>query len=169
MKRTALILLLMLISVLLEPLGAWETNERSLGVAETAASRIADGRRIYPALTIPLAGGNFKLKDLQLSSVGRSTKLSGRLVNETQQQWDIIVFAVKAYDRSGRQLRGVERETVFGFNQLGKGKSAAINSGYGVWLEGIPFKAIARVEVVLLDAPRAAHSKTMEKLSRIEE
>ncbi len=171
MKRSALILLLMVVSLMIEPLASpWQARERRVRpVKASAQSPSSDESRPHPSLAIPLAEGGFVLKDLRLVRVGASTRLDGKLVNQTKRRWERITFALKAYDGAGRQLKGIERETVFAFNQLGKGKSSVLNSGYGVWLEGINFQRVARVEVVLLDAPRAAHSPSRKTLSDIEE
>lgn len=160
MKRSAAILLVMLMALMIEPLGPWQAQNRARQVIDTQAARSsAADARAYPALTVPFDEGSFKLTDLRLARVGASTKLSGKLVNQTKRLWPSVVFAVKAYDSNGKELRGVERETIFGCHQLGKGKSTPINSGYGVWLEGIPLSAISRLEVVLLDnAAPAAHA-----------
>lgn len=171
MKRSAYILLLMLISLMIEPLGPWQARVRPAQVADSGARRLAaSASRTHQDLTIALDEGAFVLKNLQLVRLGGSTRLEGKLVNQTKQRWNEAVFAVRAYDKSGRQLRGVEEETIFSINQLGKGKSALINSGYGVWLEGIHYNNIARVEIVLLeDEPRAAHPGARKKFADVEE
>lgn len=151
MKRTAFILLLMFVSLLIEPLSPWELRDRPTRAAQSVVETGASQSRPYQSLTIATTGGSFVLNDLRLVRTGASTKLEGKLINRTGQRWDKIVFALKAYDSNGRQLTGVESETIFGFHQVGKGKSVPINSGYGVWLEGIPLSAVARVEVFLLD------------------
>ncbi|MDX6694727.1 MAG: hypothetical protein QOF02_2330 [Blastocatellia bacterium] len=170
MKRSALMVLMMLLSVLLEPLGPWQSRGQLSGAAQTEARREGTGSRPYQSLTVALREGSFVLRDLQLTSVGGSTKISGKLVNQTKQQWQGVMLSLKAYDASGRQLRGVERETVFGFNQLEKGKSAPINSGYGVWLEGVPLQSIARLEVGLLkDEQRDSHHRSSGNPADMEE
>jgi hypothetical protein len=170
MKRSAIILLLMLMSLMIEPLGPWQAQNRARQVVDTSAARSTADNRAYPALTVQLDEGQFKLTDLRLASVGGSTRLNGKLVNQTKRLWPSAVFAVKAYDTNGRQLRGVEKETIFGFHQLGKGKSISINSGYGVWLEGISLSAISRLEVVLLDdEPQTAHAARQTTTVEIEE
>ncbi|HEY0404870.1 MAG TPA: hypothetical protein VGC89_04040 [Pyrinomonadaceae bacterium] len=170
MKRSALMVLLMLLSVLLEPLGPWQARGRLPFAAQTEARRAGLSSKPYQNLTVALAEGSFVLRDLQLTSVGGSTKINGTLVNRTKQQWQSGRLIVKAYDASGRQLRGIEEETVFGFNELGRGESAPINSGYGVWLEGVALQDIARLEVGLLeDAPREAHHRSSRNTADIEE
>jgi hypothetical protein len=171
MKRSAFILLLMAVSLMIEPLASpWQARERRVPPVRASAARPpANESKPHPSLAVPLGEGGFVLKDLRLVRVGASTRLDGKLVNQTKRRWERITFALKAYDGAGRQLQGIERETIFSFNQLGKGKTSAFNSGYGVWLEGINFQSVARVEAVLLDAPRAAHSRTRASLSDIEE
>jgi hypothetical protein len=173
MKRSAYILLLMLISLMMEPLSPWQARGRSAQVADKGTARriiTVNASRPYQDLNIALDKGAFVLKNLQLFRAGRSTRLEGKLFNQTNQRWNGAVFAVRAYDTTGRPLRGVEEETIFSVNQIGKGKSALINSGYGVWLEGIPYDNIARLEVVLLeDEPHTAHLNARGKSTNIEE
>ena len=171
MKRSAFMILMMLFGVMLEPLSPWQPRGRQPVTAQTQEARRADlSSKQYPSLTVALDEGSFVLRDLRLNSVGGSTRINGQLVNQTKQQWESVLLTVKAYDVSGRRLKGVERETVFGFNQLGKGKSASINSGYGVWLEGIPLQSIARLEVSLQDDDsRAAHRSSRANPADIEE
>jgi hypothetical protein len=172
MKRSALMILMMLFGVMLEPFSPWQARGRQPVAAQTQQARRADlSGKQYPSLTVALDEGSFVLRDLRLTSVGGSTRINGQLVNQTKQQWESILLTVTAYDASGRRLKGVERETVFAFNQLGKGKSASINSGYGVWLEGIPLQSIARLEVGLLDDndSRAAHRRSNGNPADIEE
>ncbi|HEX8000640.1 MAG TPA: hypothetical protein VF528_19830 [Pyrinomonadaceae bacterium] len=172
MKRPAFILLSMLVGLMIEPLGPWlaQNRTRQLANANTNAASSVVNIKSHPSLTVPFDEGRFRLTDLRLVRVGGSTRLNGKLVNQTKQSWPAVVFAVRAYDSNGRQLRGVERETIFGFNQLAKDKSVSINSGYGVWLEGIPLSAIARLEVVLLDEEsQAAHAGKKPLSSEIEE
>lgn len=172
MKRSAYILFLMILSLMIEPLGPWQARERPRQAAQT---RTQPGRgsesRPHQALTVALDEGSFVLKDLRLVSIGGSTKLSGRLVNQTKRRWETMVFAVRAFDRSGKRLRGVEAETIFGVHQLGRGKSAPLNSGYGVWLEGIPINAIARLEVIVSDdeSPTSHHAGQQTTAAEIEE
>jgi hypothetical protein len=170
MKRTFIILLSMLFGLMIEPLlGPWQAQNRARQVKSASAPRTFADSRSQPSLTVPLGEGSFVLTDLRLKSVGGSTRLTGKLVNRTQKAWEQLVFTLRAYDLSGQPLKGVERETIFGVNQLGKGKSASLNSGYGVWLEGIPLNAIARVEVLLDNRAEAAHVVEGETSSVIEE
>ena len=160
MKRSAYILFLMVLSLMIEPLGSWLARERSRPIAQTRTQARASESRPHQALTITLDEGAFILKDLRLVPIGGSTRLIGKLVNQTKRRWDTIVFAVRAFDRNGKRLRGVEEDTIFGFHQLGRGKSAPLNSGYGVWLEGIPINAIARLEVIVDDEESpASHAR----------
>lgn len=168
MKRPALILLSMLMGLMIEPLGPWLlAQNRPRQLANTNTARSAVDAKTHPALSVPFDEGRFRLTDLRLVRVGGSTKLNGKLSNQTKQAWPAVVFAVRAYDSSGHQLRGVERETIFGFNQLAKDKSVSINSGYGVWLEGIPLSTIARIEVVLLDDEQPAAHADKQSSSRV--
>lgn len=163
MKRSAYILFLMALSLMIEPLAPRLARERPGSVLQTNARPNVRDSRPHPTLTVALDEGAFVLKDLRLFPLGGSTKLSGKLVNQTKRRWNSIVFAVRAFDRNGQRLRGVEEETIFGFHQLERGKSAPLNSGYGVWLEGIPMSAVARLEIVMLDdeSPTAHAGKRM--------
>lgn len=170
MKRSAYILFLMVLSLMIEPLGPWQARERPRSVAQTSAQPNARDSRPHQPLTVVLDDGAFVLKDLRLAPIGGSTRLSGKLINQTKRRWTAIVFAVRAFDRNGQRLRGVEAETIFGFHQLERGKSAPLNSGYGVWLEGIPLSAVARLEVVVLDDERPeAHARKPTRTAEIEE
>lgn len=156
MKRSLYILFLMALSLMIEPLGPWQARERTRQPAQTAtrqsgARQSAADSRPHRALSIPFDDGAFLAKDLRLVPIGGSTMLHGQLVNQTKRRQEKFVFAVRAYDRTGKQLKGVEEETIFGFHKLGRDKSVPLNSGYGVWLEGIPFNAVARLEIVVLD------------------
>lgn len=172
MKRPATILLIMLVGLMIEPLASRQAQNRPSQTADTGSAprRTVDSSRSYPSLTVAFDEGSFKLTDLRLSSLGGSTRLNGKLINQTERLWPSLVFAVKAYDSRGRQLRGVESETIFAINRLAKDKAAAINSGYGVRLEGIPLSAVARLEVVLLeDESPAAHAGKRAPVFEIEE
>ncbi|HEX8491437.1 MAG TPA: hypothetical protein VF658_01220 [Pyrinomonadaceae bacterium] len=171
MKRSAYILFLMIVSLMIEPLAPRQARElqRQATQTSTQPNRARDGRP-HQSLTVAFDEGDFVLKDLRLVPVGGSTRLNGKLVNQTKRRWETIVFAVRAFDRTGKRLRGVEEETIFGFHQLARGKSAPINSGYGVWLEGIPFSAVARLEIVVLDdASPTAHANQHTPAVLIEE
>lgn len=170
MKRSAYILFLMVLSLMIEPLGPWQARERPRPAAQARTQPKARESRPHQALTIALDEGTFVLKDLRLVPIGGSTRLNGMLVNQTKRRWHTIVLSVRAFDRNGKRLRGVEEETIFGVHRLGRGKSAPLNSGYGVWLEGIPVNAIARLEVIVSDDESpAAHAREQTTSALIEE
>lgn len=105
----------------------------------------------YRDLAVPVEGGNFVLKNLSLIRMEGSTKLAGDLLNNTGERWNKATFEVKAYDRDGRQLKGAEDLIIFEFHGLERDASVALDSGYGVWLEGVAIDSIARLEVILID------------------
>jgi hypothetical protein len=91
--------------------------------------------------------GSFVLKNLTLTKMVGSTVLKGNIVNKTDRKQEQFSFEVRAYDRNGRVLQGLERKTIFVGQQLKANAAAPINNGYGVWLQGIPLDSIARLEI----------------------
>lgn len=129
-----------------------QARERdSSAVRQSNKIAAADRSIPYKDIAVPVEGGEFVLKNLSLVRMAGSTKLTGVLLNNTGQRWNKAAFEVRAYDRDGKQLKGVEDLTVFEFNDLERDASAALDSGYGVWLEGVTIDAIARLEVLLID------------------
>lgn len=147
MPRLVKMLLLAALLVVCAPIGPrraqggvdHELNDKPES-AETTFSRAR-------GVAVQINGGLFELRDLSLAEAASSTILKGDLVNRTNRHLDQITFEVKAYDREGNLLRGVEEKTIFTAHQLEPGMGASINSGYGTWLQGIPLRAIARVEI----------------------
>ena len=137
--------------------GATFTLRQARGEQDSSAIRqpnemAAAGRsRPYKDIAVRVDGGEFVLKNLSLIRMEGSTKLAGDLLNNTGQRWNKAAFEVRAYDRDGKLLKGLEDLTIFEFNDLEKDASAALDWGYGVWLEGVAIDAIARLEVILID------------------
>jgi hypothetical protein len=98
-------------------------------------------------VAVQINGGSFEVRDFSLTEAAGSAILKGNLVNSTNRHLDQMTFEVKAYDREGNLLRGVEEKTIFTAHQLEPNADAPIHSGYGVWLQGIPLSEIARVEI----------------------
>lgn len=166
MQRTAIIILFMLASLMFEPFVPRQAQEHSVQVSQ---ARAALNGKAMPTLTVADNQGSFVLRNLRLVRASGSAKLSGELVNQTNRSWKTLMFALKAYDRFGRLLEGSESETIFAFHRVGKNASAPINSGYGVWLQGINFDAVASLEVVRLDQTRTSHARHSVDLAEIEE
>jgi hypothetical protein len=82
-----------------------------------------------------------------LTGVMKSVILKANLVNRTGRSLEQATFEIKAFDRDGRPLKGVEEKTIFVVAQLKAHASMPVNSGYGVWLQGIPLDSIARIEI----------------------
>lgn len=109
-----------------------------------------------------------------------SSILKGNLINRTGKTLDGATFEVRAYDRDGNLLRGVEEKTIFTASQLEAGGRQPLNSGYGVWLQGIPPDAISRLEVseisdetsgalLLQSIPLMSYTVFLQEYSKIEE
>lgn len=180
MPRFVNMLLIAALLILCAPLGlrraqgelGRESNDKAER-AETPFTRVG-------GVAVQINGGSFVLEDLSLMGTTSSTILKGNLVNETNRPLEQMTFEVKAYDRAGNLLEGVEEKTIFTARQLEPKTDAPINSGYGVWLQGIPLDAIARVEIYetsneidsarpLQMIPLASHALFLKKYSDIEE
>ncbi|MBA3804839.1 MAG: hypothetical protein H0X14_03895 [Acidobacteria bacterium] len=126
----------------------------------------AGRRRTMPHKDIRLEvrGGSLVLKGLTLNERTDSTILRGFLVNKTNRMWTNVIFEILAYDKNGDRIKGVEEENIFKVQQLGKGATVPINSGYGMWLQGIRIEDISRLEVVFAkgESPRAHHVNDLE-------
>ena len=137
--------------------GTMFTLRQARGERDSSAIRhsnkmaAVDGSRPYKDLAVRVDGGEFVLKNLSLTRMAGSTKLTGDLLNNTGQRWNKAAFEVRAYDRDGKLLKGLENLTIFEFNDLERDASAPLDWGYGVWLEGVAIDAIARLEVILID------------------
>jgi hypothetical protein len=134
----------------------------------------------YKELIVETGDGLFVLKNLTLLRMTGSTVLKGSVVNKSNRRREQISFEVRAYDRDGRLLEGLESKTIFTAHELKAKASAPINQGYGVWLQGIPLEDIARIEIVEIVQehyipivarmlPLAAHALDWQRYSAIEE
>jgi hypothetical protein len=116
-----------------------KTN-RSVEAGNASITRFGD-------VTVYVREDSLALKNLVLTGMMNSVILKGNLVNKTGRYLDQATFEIKAYDRNGKLLKGVEEKTIFVVNQLRAHASMPVNSGYGVWLQGIPLDTIARIEI----------------------
>ena len=133
----------------------------------------------HEELTVATSDGSFVLKNLTLVKMTGSTVLKGNVVSRTNHKREQISFEVRAYDREGQLLKGLESETVFTAQGLKANASAPINHGYGVWLQGILTEKIARIEISETNSETASlpswtkwlasHAMMREKDAEIEE
>lgn len=147
MQRFVNKLLLTALLILCAPLGFHRTqggrNGRPNVMAESAGA--SDGR----ARGVPVRMNRdlFVLKDFSLTTTTASTILKGEVVNAASGRLGRATFAVRAYNSEGELLHGFEEVNIFTAPELEPGAGASINSGYGVWLQGIPLSAISRIEI----------------------
>lgn len=140
----------------------------------------AVSRRAHADIKIEVRDGSFVLRNLQLERMTGSTILKGNVLNKTKRRREQVSFVVRAYNRDGVLLRGLEKETIFTAQGLKANGSKAINHGYGVWLQGVSLDDIARVEVSEVGAepstetvsrmiPLASHAFALQRYSEVEE
>jgi len=148
-------------------------SNQSVEAARQSVSRFGD-------VTVYFREGSFALKNLMLTKMMGSVILKGNLVNKTDHYLDEATFEIKAYDREGRLLKGVEEKTIFAVRQFKANASIPVNSGYGVWLQGIPLDTIARIEIsetgdeaarssLMRMIPFASHAAFWKDYSEVEE
>jgi hypothetical protein len=134
----------------------------------------------YKELIVETGDGSFVLKNLTLLRMTGSTVLKGNVVNKSNRRREQISFEVRAYDRDGQVLTGLESQTIFTTHELKANASAPINQGYGVWLQGISLEDIARIEIseiiqehdvpiMARMIPLAAHALDLKRYAEIEE
>ena len=181
MQRFVKIFLLSTIILACASVGFWNVrgqregtkSGRSIEAAPQAASRFGD-------VTVYMKADSLALKNLRLTGMMKSVILKGNLVNRTGHSLEQATFEVKAYDRDGRPLKGAEEKTIFVVDQLKAHASTPVNSGYGVWLQGIPLDSIASIEIsetgdeaarlsLLRMIPLADHAAFWKEYSEIEE
>lgn len=131
--------------------------------SEEAKESDEESRKNIPDLKIPVEGGAFRLSNLHLVKESGSTKLKGEISNETGQRWHQATFELKAFDSQGNQLKGAEALTIFQVEGLEANASMPLDNGYGVWLEGISFDSVAKVEAMLIDGQLPARYKLAMK------
>ena len=143
-----------------------------------AVATVSD--RQHMEMTLDAGDGSFVLKNLTLVKMAGSTVLKGNVVNKTKHKREQVSFVVKAYDRDGQVLKGLESETVFTAQGLKTNASVSINHGYGVWLQGILADDIARIEIAEISQtydipivarmiPFPAHALDLKRYAEIEE
>ncbi len=143
-------------------------------------SAVVSNSRPLEGSTVQAQGGAFALKNLALIKMQGSTILKGKIVNKTSRKYEQISFEVRAYDRDGQILKGLESKTIFASQGLKAGASIPINHGYGVWLQGVPAEKIARIEIsesgkevgsstLSRMIPLASHALDWKRYSEIEE
>jgi hypothetical protein len=153
------------------------TGNQSVSRSRAVASL---GSQPHKELTIETGGGSFVLKNLTLLRMTGSTVLKGNIVNKTNRRREQVSFEVRAYDRDGRVLTGLESQTIFAGHELKANASTPINQGYGVWLQGIALEDIARIEIseigqehyipiVARMLPLAAHALAWKRDAEMEE
>jgi len=148
MQRPVKNLLLSVLLILCAPLGFHHAQgERDLEMKSNAEGARSTSAGQVGSVAAQINGGSFVLEDLSLTGTTGSTILKGNLVNRTNHRLDPVTFEVKAYDRAGNPLRGFEEKTIFTARSLDADACAPINSGYGVWLQGIPLNSISRIEI----------------------
>ena len=140
----------------------------------------AASSRTHAEIKVDSSDGSFVLKNLTLTRMTGSTVLKGNVVNKTKRKREEVFFAVKAYNRNGQLLKGLESETIFTARGLKANVSAPINHGYGVWLQGVSLDDIARIEISELSKesgasimarmiPLASHALDLKRYSEVEE
>jgi hypothetical protein len=148
MQRLVKIFLLPALVLVCASAGFWNVrgqregtkSNRSVEAGNASITRFGD-------VTVYVREDSLALKNLMLTGMMNSVILKGNLVNKTGRYLDQATFEIKAYDRSGKLLKGVEEKTIFVVNQLRAHASMPVNSGYGVWLQGITLDTIARIEI----------------------
>lgn len=180
MRRQFKIVPLLVMLVACAIVGLWQTQARRAASSEQSFSLSAPASRPHADVTIRTADGSFVMKDLTLKRMGSSTILKGEVFNKQAHRANQATFEVRAYDRTGTLLCGVEEKNMFTVHQLKAHASAPLNSGYGVWLQGIPLDHIARLEVIEAGGetarsslarfvPFASHALDWKRYSEIEE
>ena len=181
MQRLVKIFLLSTIVLACASVGFWNVrgqresikSGRSIEASPQSVSRFGD-------VTVYVKADSLVLKNLMLTGVMKSVILKGNLLNRRGRSLEQATFEVRAYDRDGRPLKGVEEKTIFVVDQLKAHASTPVNSGYGVWLQGIPLDSISRIEIsetgdesarlsLLRMIPFADHAAFWMNYSEIEE
>jgi hypothetical protein len=128
-------------------LGLRHARGQRAGESMPAAAGFSEVSRPHEEIAVYTGDGAFVLKNLRLVRMTNSTVLKGDVLNRSGRDREELFFEVRAYDRGGRLLTGSEERTIFAVRQLGARASAPINHDHGVWLQGVPTDAIARLEV----------------------
>lgn len=181
MRRQFKIVPLLMMLVACAIVGLWQAQGRRAASSEQTLRPSAPASiRSHRDVTIRVADGFFVMKDLTLKRMGSSTILKGEVFNKQAHHVNQATFEIRAYHRTGMLLRGFEEKTIFTVHQLKARASAPLNSGYGVWLQGISLDHIARLEVIEAGGetirsslthfvPFASHALDWKRYSEIEE
>jgi pSer/pThr/pTyr-binding forkhead associated (FHA) protein len=141
----------------------------------------AAASRAHAEVRVDSGDGPFVLKNLTLARVSGSTLIKGKLVNKTKRKRERVSFEVRAYDADGRIVRGLENITIFEARGLKADAAVPLNHGYGIWLQGVPFERVARIEISEMGEeagslsalsrlmPLASHALRWERDSEMEE
>jgi hypothetical protein len=163
--------------------GLWQAEGRR-GVASSQQSFASPpapvSKKPHANMTIRVRLGSFVMKDLMMQRAGSSTILKGKVSSTQSHLVNQATFEIRAYDHTGARLRGVEEKTIFTVRHLKARASLPLNSGHGVWLQGISLDRIARLEVIEAGAetaqsslahflPFASHAVDWKRYSEIEE
>ena len=181
MRRRFKIAPLMMMLVACGIVGLWQAEGRRAAFSQQSfAPASPTSKKPHANMIIRVASGSFVMKDLRLQRAGSSTILKGKVLNNQSHRVNEATFEIRAYDRTGALLRGVEEKTIFTVHRLKARASLPLNSGYGVWLQGIPLDQIARLEVIESAAetgqsslhhllPFASHAVDWKRYSETEE
>lgn len=161
--------------------GFWPAQE---GKSESRSNQRIEATSLFVKRlgsgTVYGSEGTLQLNNLTLTRMMTSAVLKGELFNKTNHSLDEMAFEIKAYDGDGKLLKGIEEKTIFTARQLKPHASTSLNSGYGVWLQGIPLNAVARIEIsetnnenaassLIRMIPFASHAAFWKDYSEIEE
>lgn len=180
MQRLAKIVLLPALLLACASAGLWHVQGQRDNKSNQSIKAANASVRRFGNVTIQIKEGAFALKHVALTRTVTSAILKGEIVNKTNRYLDQATFEIKAFDRNGKLLNGVEEKTIFVAHQLKANASTSINSNYGVWLQGIPLDAIARIEISetgdepmasfpIRAIPFASHVVAWKEYSEIEE
>ena len=148
MRRQFRIVPLLMLLMACALVGLWQAQGRRAASSEQNFVTSSPASRPHRDVIIRVADGSFVMKDLRLKSMRSSTILKGEVFNKTSRRLNQATFEIRAYDHTGTLLRGVEEKTIFAVHRLKARASAPLNSGHGVWLQGIPLDHITRLEVI---------------------
>ena len=160
--------------------GLWQAEGRRAAFSQQSFAPPAPASKPHANMIVRVGNSSFVLKDLKMKRAGSSTILKGKLSSTQSQLVNQATFEIRAYDYTGALLRGVEEKTIFTVRRLKARASLPLNSGHGVWLQGIPLDRIARLEVIESNEklgqsdlerffPFASHAVDGKRYSEIEE
>ena len=109
-----------------------------------------------PNIPVNASVNDFGVTNVMFKKKASNTVLYGALNNQSDRDWNKLIFEVQAFDKDHNMLLGVEDRVIFSVTQLKRGQSVSINDGYGVWLFGIPIENISRINLRLMCGDAAA-------------